>query len=73
MMICKEISFGHEKGDYYKSWEFKEKIEVAIFQKAIPFFFFAYRRMRSLILSRSVGLTKKKPKPIVGPGTPGQR
>lgn len=40
---------------------------------AIPFFFFAYRRMRSLILGRSVGLTKKKPKPIVGPGIPGQR
>ena len=48
--------------------------------KAIPFFFFVYRRMRFLILSRSVGLKKKKNTKkitrslgILGPGTPGRR
>ena len=44
-----------------------------------PFFFFVYRRMRFLILGRSVGLNKKNLKKItrslriVGPGTPGRR
>ena len=33
-----------------------------VFRLAIPFFFFVYRRMRFLILGRSVGLKKKKPK-----------
>ena len=52
--------------------------------KAIAIFSFAYRRMRFLLLGRSVGLKKKKTKNktkqnntrslgIVGPGTPGRK
>ena len=46
---------------------------------AFPIVFFVYRRMRFLILGRSVGLKKKTLKKItrslgiVGPGTPGRR
>ena len=48
-------------------------------KKAIPVFFFVYRRMRLMTLGRSVWLKKKTKKKITrslgisGPGTPGRR
>ena len=65
----KRISFFHVNG------RFVCYLNLFFATEAIPFFSFVYRRMRFLILGRSVGLKKKITRSlgIVGPGTPRRR